>query len=332
MSNLYQLTNNYETVLNMLYDEDADEQMILDTLETIEGEIEDKADNYAKIIKELEAKQSARKEEAKRLTESAKVFENRVKALKSNLFNSMKATGKTKFATDLFSFNIAKNGGKQPLTIDGEVPEEYTKAVIENDTDKIRQALENGETAESLQISEETLKEIQGLQKQLEENVDVNDLQSIGNDIYDLQRSIIKSKVASQMNVKPEDITLKSYYEASDGSEIESIKIAGEYKSEDILILEDKLPKEVENYISSIVNTQRQMGKVENGEFNKGKIIKEYKEALEESSEFAAGDLKIETKKGDGILNTKKVTKMTYTQTKQKDLQEKESQEQDEER
>lgn len=145
MSNLYQLTNNYETVLNMLYDEDADEQMILDTLEAIEGEIEDKADNYAKIIKELEAKQNARKEEAKRLTESAKVLENRVKALKSNLFNSMKATGKTKFATDLFSFNIAKNGGKQTLTIDGEVPEEYTKAVIENDTDKIRQALENGE-------------------------------------------------------------------------------------------------------------------------------------------------------------------------------------------
>lgn len=145
MSNLYQLTNDYETVLNMLYDEDADEEMILDTLEAIEGEIEDKANNYAKIIKELEAKQNARKEEAKRLTESAKVFENRVKALKSNLFNSMKATGKTKFATDLFSFNIAKNGGKQTLTIDGEVPEEYTKAVIENDTDKIRQALENGE-------------------------------------------------------------------------------------------------------------------------------------------------------------------------------------------
>lgn len=145
MSNLYQLTNNYETVLNMLYDEDTDEQMILDTLEAIEGEIEDKADNYAKIIKELEAKQNARKEEAKRLTESAKVFENRAKALKSNLFNSMKSTGKTKFATDLFSFNIAKNGGKQTLTIDGDVPEEYTKTVIENDTDKIRQALENGE-------------------------------------------------------------------------------------------------------------------------------------------------------------------------------------------
>lgn len=144
MSNLYELTSNYETVLNMLYDEEIDEQMILDTLESIEGEIEEKADGYAKIIKELESKQKARKEEAKRLTDSAKVFENRVKALKNNLFNAMKETGKTKFATDLFSFNIAKNGGKQALTIDGDVPEEYTKTIIENDTDKIRQALEEG--------------------------------------------------------------------------------------------------------------------------------------------------------------------------------------------
>lgn len=144
MSNLYNLTSNYEAVLNMLYDEDVDLQMILDTAEAIEGEIEDKANGYAKIIKELEAKQNARKEEAKRLTESAKVFENRIKALKNNLYNSMKTTGKTKFVTDLFSFSIAKNGGKQTLTIDGDVPEEYTKTIIENDNDKIRQALEEG--------------------------------------------------------------------------------------------------------------------------------------------------------------------------------------------
>lgn len=143
--NIYQLTTNYETVLNMLYDEDIDEQMILDTLESIEGEIEDKADNYAKIIKELESKANARKEEAKRLAESAKSFENKVKLLKQNLFNAMKTTGKTKFATNLFSFNIAKNGGKQSLTIDGEVPEEYTKTIIEDDNDKIRKALEDGE-------------------------------------------------------------------------------------------------------------------------------------------------------------------------------------------
>lgn len=145
MSSLYDLGQNYEAVLNMIYDEDIDEQMILDTLEGIEGEIEDKADGYAKIIRELESKQEARKAEAKRLTDSAKVFENRVNNLKKNLFNTMKQTGKTKFSTNLFSFNIVTNGGKQSLTIDGDVPEEYTKTKIENDTEKIRQALENGE-------------------------------------------------------------------------------------------------------------------------------------------------------------------------------------------
>ncbi len=144
MSNLYQLTNNYEQVLNMLYDEDVDEQMILDTLEGIEGEIEDKADGYAKIIRELEAMRDARKEEMYRQQEGARVLDNKIKLLKQNLFNAMKQTGKTKFATDLFTFNIAKNGGKQPLTIDGDVPEEYKKIIKENDNEKIRADLEAG--------------------------------------------------------------------------------------------------------------------------------------------------------------------------------------------
>lgn len=145
MSSLYQLNEDYKTVLNMLYDEDIDEQMILDTLEGIEGEIEDKADAYAKIIKELEAKQKAGKEEAKRLSERSKMFDIRIKRLKQNLLETMKTVGKTKFATDLFSFNIVGNGGRQALTIDGDVPEEYTRSVIEADTEKIRQALESGE-------------------------------------------------------------------------------------------------------------------------------------------------------------------------------------------
>ena len=135
MSNLYQLTSNYQHVFEMLSQDDVDEQMIEDTLESIEGEIEEKADNYAKIILELEAKANARKAEAKRLTESAKIYENRIKRLKANLFDSMKNVGKPKFS---------QNGGKAPLKIDGEVPEEYKKTILEDDTDKIREFLENG--------------------------------------------------------------------------------------------------------------------------------------------------------------------------------------------
>lgn len=144
MSNLYQLTNNYETVLNMLYDEEVDEQMILDTLEGIEGEIEDKADNYAYIIAEILNDANACKLEKDRLNKRQKTLENKASQLKQSLADTMKNTGKTNFKTQLHTFRIQKNGGKRALTIDGEVPEEYQKTIIENDTDKIRQALEDG--------------------------------------------------------------------------------------------------------------------------------------------------------------------------------------------
>lgn len=45
--NLYELTEQYDEVMSLLYDNETDEQTILDTLESIDGEIEDKADNYA---------------------------------------------------------------------------------------------------------------------------------------------------------------------------------------------------------------------------------------------------------------------------------------------
>ena len=44
MGTIYELTENYEAIEALLCDEEVDEQTVLDTLEAIEGEIEDKAD------------------------------------------------------------------------------------------------------------------------------------------------------------------------------------------------------------------------------------------------------------------------------------------------
>jgi hypothetical protein len=71
--------------------------------------------------------------------------ENHVKLMKERLFSAMKATGKEKFNTELFSFSIQKSGGKLPVIIDDEVvPIEYQKAKWENDNELIREALESG--------------------------------------------------------------------------------------------------------------------------------------------------------------------------------------------
>lgn len=146
--NLYVLTDNYVRLLDMLTDEDMDKQLILDTLESVDGEFEIKAENYAKIIRNLESEISSIKEEEARLAARRRSRENNIQLLKNNLEASMKKTGKTKFKTTLFNFSIAKNGGKQKIEIFGDLPKEYAKTIIEPDNEKIRKALESGNTLE----------------------------------------------------------------------------------------------------------------------------------------------------------------------------------------
>lgn len=132
MSVLYELTENYLIVQEMLYDDETDQQVILDTLEAIDGEFEYKADCYAKLMKNMIADAKAIEEEENRLYARRKALESRVQSLKDMLQYNMQAIGKTKFKTTLFSFNIQKNGGKQKLTIDVDsvydLPSEYQVA------------------------------------------------------------------------------------------------------------------------------------------------------------------------------------------------------------
>ena len=125
---IYQLTEEYMDVLNMLYDSETDEQTILDTLEGIDGEIEEKADNYAKIIKALLADAQTRKAEEDRLCARRRGLENRVKRLKDTLQANLEFIGKTRFKTALFTFSVATNGGLQPISITenlDEIPGKY---------------------------------------------------------------------------------------------------------------------------------------------------------------------------------------------------------------
>lgn len=158
MSTLYELTGDYETLLNMLFDEGEDEQCILDALEGIEGEIEAKADGYAKVIRELQESVEAIGEELERLSQRREMLERNIVRLKKHLFDAMKFTGKTKFKTDLFSFSIAKNGGKRPLEIFTDipesVPEEYQKHIVKIDRNAVRAALEAGKELEFATLRE----------------------------------------------------------------------------------------------------------------------------------------------------------------------------------
>lgn len=109
MANLYEITQDYMTILAMMEDPELDPQTLADTMEAVEGELEVKAENYAKVIRNLEADVAGIKAEIDRLSERKKTIENNIKRMKEALQFSMETTGKTKFKTELFSFGIRKN-------------------------------------------------------------------------------------------------------------------------------------------------------------------------------------------------------------------------------
>lgn len=129
MSTLYELTDEYRQLLTLAEDPDTDPEFLKDTFEALSGEIEAKADGYAKADKELEAKAAIIKAEAERLKNWLSAIERNRKILKMALQESMIATGKRKFETDFFRFSITKN--PPSVVMDeyyiGNIPEEYLK-------------------------------------------------------------------------------------------------------------------------------------------------------------------------------------------------------------
>ena len=163
MSTLYELTGDYLALLQMLEDTE-DSQIVIDTLEGIEGEIEIKADNYARVMKCIEGDIAAVKAEIERLQARKKTMENNIDNLKKHLQYAMVTTGKTKFKTELFSFAVQKNGGKRPVIWDvpvDELPDDFVKIEKKPNATAMAEYLDNmgdniyahyGEQGESLRI------------------------------------------------------------------------------------------------------------------------------------------------------------------------------------
>lgn len=141
MSNLYELTAEYKALETAMLLNPESEEEYAELFSKINDEIEVKAENYGKIIKNLDADSVALSWEIKRLTDRKNSIDNTIKRLKTNLMESMKQTGKVKFKTDLFSFSVAKNGGKDPVILSvepSELPEDLQKVTIEADSNKLR--------------------------------------------------------------------------------------------------------------------------------------------------------------------------------------------------
>jgi hypothetical protein len=148
---LYAISSELELILDAILEGGAvspEAQQALEAhLAGLDAALDDKADDYAGLIRSLELRSAARKTEAERMRSLAKADEALAERLKDRLKEAMETCGRTKIDTARFRLSVAGNGGKQPLEVTvtaEELGPDYTSTFVEVDNTKIRAALEAG--------------------------------------------------------------------------------------------------------------------------------------------------------------------------------------------
>ena len=158
--NIYEVGNEYKKLQSLIENGDFTEEELQDTLASIDFDIEDKAESYGLVMKNLEAQAERLKAEADRLSKRSKAITTSINSMSDNLLKLMIETKRLKFKTDHFTFSTRKSSSVNILD-EKIIPEIYvnTKVVKSFDKVKIKAALKCGveligaEIKESINIS-----------------------------------------------------------------------------------------------------------------------------------------------------------------------------------
>ena len=165
--NLFKIEQEYKALQELTEDIEFNPETgeIIDNSELIKqlfdelsnDKLEVKLENIMYIIKELEVSQTALKDEAKRLNEKAKVFENRALRLKEMIKNVMIVSNQDKIKTDKFSFSVrtVEKWDYDDINLFA-LDSDFVRVKQEIDKTKIKEFVKAGGTIDGLRISEDT--------------------------------------------------------------------------------------------------------------------------------------------------------------------------------
>ena len=150
---LYELVGQYLDIYNM----DIDEETKLDTIEALglDEKIEVKLENYAKLIRNLEADNTAYKTEEERLKKKRETNTKKIDWLKHNAQTAMEAIGVTKIKGELFTLSV-QNSKASVVVDEANLPKKYwTKKITESpNKNKLYEILNEGKKVKGASLQE----------------------------------------------------------------------------------------------------------------------------------------------------------------------------------
>lgn len=127
MANLYEISAEYAGFLDAYANAQNEDEAaeILQSLVDIHGEMTEKAENYIRVIKNVQSDVDGYKAEAKRLTKKATAGENLIERLKNAVLDAMKMTGQTEVETSIGRWKTQLNPMSCDVTDPDKVPERF---------------------------------------------------------------------------------------------------------------------------------------------------------------------------------------------------------------
>lgn len=155
---LYELTEAYVSLLAQLEDAESDTErdQILHMILDAEGDIAEKAENYARIMKNAESDAKALEAEIKRLTAKKASADNTVKRLKEYLLFAMGVAGATEIQTTIGKWWTQKNPPSVTIVDEEKIPARF---LVEqppkvDKTAILREFKETGEVFDGVEITQ----------------------------------------------------------------------------------------------------------------------------------------------------------------------------------
>lgn len=145
---LYELSANYLQALDFLTDPEMDlpVEAVNDTLEALGGELEDKAINVAKFLRNMEATADAIKTAEADMAKRRKALENRVQWLKNYIKGNMEICGISNIECPYFKLSIQKNPAVVNILDESAIPAQFKEEITSWKIDKIaiKDAIKSG--------------------------------------------------------------------------------------------------------------------------------------------------------------------------------------------
>lgn len=142
MTALYQIANDFAK----LCDSGMEPELIADTLDAIEWELEGKVEQILAICKNEMAMVAALKDEAKNLTERARATENRIASMKEYIALSLDAAGKKTLKAGIHQVTVRAPSKSVEITDANALPTDFVEyeTTIKPDKLAIKHQLEAG--------------------------------------------------------------------------------------------------------------------------------------------------------------------------------------------